>query len=87
MLCISEEVQTLSQIMKMGIFLLPSLYFVFLQATFQALIKIKARQHVTESPRKLIKIWSQKYISSNSLTLFSLGSNHNLLIVRKIEKS
>ena len=69
-------------------FLLASLYFiVFLQATFQALIKIKARQHVTESPRKLIKIWSQKYISSKSFTPFSLGSNHNLLIVRKIEKS
>lgn len=83
MFCISEEVQTLNQIMKMGI-----LYFtVFLQATFQALIKIKARQHVTESPRKLIKIWSQKYISSKSFTPFSLGSNHNLLIVRKIEKS
>ena len=56
MLCISEEVQALNQIMKMGIFfLLASLYFiVFLQATFQTLIKIKARQDVTESPRKLI---------------------------------
>ena len=45
MFCISEEVQTLNQIMKMGI-----LYFtVFLQATFQALIKINMWQKAPEN--------------------------------------